>query len=88
MTKIQIKILSFFLGIPITLGVNFVLNYILIVDTKYCFEYRFPKLSWLLDIFFDGHHYDPNGLYFILIVTLGCFISYKLLCFIFKPVDD
>lgn len=85
MTKTQIKILSFFIGIPIVLGLDIVLNKLFIIETAYCYEYRFPKLSWLLDIFFDEYHHDTNGLYLIVIVALGVFIAYKLLMFIVKP---
>lgn len=87
MTKIQIKILSFFLGIPIFIGIIWLLNYLLIVDNGYGYVYRFPQLCWLLDFFFEGHHLESNLLYFIITFSLGIFIAYKLLFFIFKPTN-
>ena len=87
MTKIQLKILSFFLGIPIGLCIGFGIANLVFVETDYGTEYRFDELIWFGDVFFDGYHYDPNGYYYILISALGVFIAYKLLCFIFKPTD-
>lgn len=87
MTKIQLKILSFFLGIPIGFGIGALISCLLFVETDFGTEYRFDKLSWFGDLFFDGYHYDSNGYYYILILVLGIFTALKLLKFIIKPVD-
>ena len=53
MTKIQSNILiglgTFIFGIPIAIGINMIIEYLFIIDNGNCYEYRFPKLSCLLD---------------------------------------
>ena len=87
MTKIQSNILiglgTFIFGIPIAIGINMIIEYLFIIDNGNCYEYRFPKLSWLLDFFYDGYHYDTNLLNFILTFTLGFYTAYYLMKFSF-----
>ncbi len=87
MTKIQLKILSFFIGIPIGLCISFGFTNFLFIETDFGTRYRFDELSWFGDFFFDGYHYDSNGYYYILILTLGIVVAYKILLFIFKPTN-
>lgn len=86
MSKIQRNIIigfgTFIIGIPIAIGINMITEYLLIVDNGNCYEYRFPKLSWLLDFFYDGYHYDTNLLNFLLTLIFGFYIAYRLMKFI------
>lgn len=72
---------TFIIGIPISIGIGMLIEYLFILDTEYCYEYRFPKLSWLLDFFYDGYHYDANLLNFLLTFTVGFYISNRLIKF-------
>ena len=83
MSKIQRNILigfgTFIVGIPIAIGINMLTEYLFIVDNGNCYEYRFSKISWLLDIFYDGYHHDTNMLNFILTFIFGFYIANRLI---------
>jgi len=86
MTKTQSNILiciaTFIIGIPIAIGINMLTEYLFIVDNGNCYEYRFPKLSWLLDCFYEVYHHDTNLLNFLLTLILGFYIGYYLIKFL------
>jgi len=87
MQKIQLNILSVFFGIPTAIVINIITEYIFIVDNGNCYEYRFPKLSWLLDFFYDGYHYDTNLFNFLLTLLLGTFIVNRLIKIIIRIIS-
>ena len=90
MSKIQRNIIigfgTFIIGITIAIGINMITEYLFIVDTEYCYEYRFPKLSWLFDFFYDGYHHDTNLLNFLLTLLFGFYIAYRLIKFLLKMI--
>lgn len=90
MTRVGRNILigfgTFVIGICIAIGINMITEYLFIVDNGYCYEYRFPKLSWLLDFLYEGYHYDTNLFNFLLTLLLGFYIANRLIKFSLKRI--
>ncbi len=77
---------SLLIGVPIAMAINILTEYFFIIETEYCYEYRFPKIAWLLDFFYDGYHYDTNLFNLLLTFAAGCYLANRLIKFILKPI--
>lgn len=84
MKRNSIIILSILLGFPLAILINIFTEYLFIVDNGYCYEYRFQKLSWFLDFFYDGYHHDTNLINFLFTLLLGVYLAYLIISSIIK----
>ena len=80
MTKIEkytlTGLFNLLLGLPSALYINSFIESYLVIDGLYCYEYRFPKLSWFLDFFYYGHHYEWTFLNYFITLFFGIILSY------------
>lgn len=52
---------------------------VFIVENPYRFEYRFNKIDFILDYFYEGYHYEATLLNLILTFILSIYLSYKII---------
>lgn len=57
---------------------------ILIIETEYHPEYRFPNSQWLLKYFYVGYHYEATLLNMIITFVISLFTGYLLINTIWK----
>lgn len=83
---ILIRFFSFILSFPFFIGINLVIENIFIVETPNCYDYRFPKLAWFLDFFYEGYHYDRNVFSIILSYVFSLYFATKFLMLLSKKI--
>lgn len=59
---------------------------VFIMETPYRFEYRFNKIDFILNYFYEGYHYEATILNLILTLILSIFLSYTLIKNIMKYI--
>jgi hypothetical protein len=52
---------------------------VFIVENPYRFEYRFNKIDFILDYFYEGYHYEATLLNLILTFILSIYLSYIII---------
>jgi hypothetical protein len=84
--RIVIRFISLILSFPFFIGLNIIIENIFIVETAYCYDYRFPKLAWFLDYFYEGYHYDRNIFSNVLSYTFSLYFAHKFMLLLSKKI--
>ncbi len=72
-------IFALLLGVPFVFFIGDLVYKIIIVENGNCNEYAFPSLSWFFTIFFDNYHYEPNLLYYLLMLIFGVYCVFFII---------